>query len=356
MSQCCEMRPLDRWRAILRGDPVDRVPVFPWAFGHPAIILGYPNLGEFYAKPEISYKAQTIAREIYGWDQPNIFWSPSWGITEYGAKGVFPYNPKMMSVTMVEPRVKTPADAEKLEVPDPSKDPNMIEAMRWMKKSVEKKEMPAFFMSGGWLTNLDKFVAIQTLMLWLRSDPGLVKKLLAITVEFATRQAELIIKEMGTDWIALDAMPTDSNTLISPKTFEDVVLPSAKAVHQKVLDLGVPAWVSHYCSNQNGNIKAGLIDKIPLGKQGIIHFGPEVDLKVVVERFGKQYIVCGNVDPPSMLLQSFDQVVQLAKADIEKGKNSPRGYILGVGCEAPPRAPTANYYALIKASREYGKY
>jgi uroporphyrinogen decarboxylase len=262
----------------------------------------------------------------------------------------------MMSVTMVEPSVKTLEDAEKLEVPDPGKDPNMIEAMKWMKKAVDKKEMPAFFILGGWLTNLDKFVAIQTLMLWLRSDPGVVKKLLAKTVEFATRQTELIIKEMGTDWLALDAMPTDSNTLISPKTFGDVVLSSARDVHQKVLDLGVPGWISHYCSNQNGNIQAGHIDKIPLGKSGIIHFGPEVDLKVAVERFGKQYIVCGNVDPPSVMLQSFDQVMQLAKADIEKGKHSPKGYILGVGCECPPRAPAANYYALVNASREYGKY
>jgi len=137
--QSAEMTPLQRWRAILSGDPVDRVPVFPFAFGHNAILFGYPNLGDLYSKPELAYKTQIIAREIYGWDQPLFFWSPSWGITEYGGKSVFPYNPKMMSVTMVEPAVKTPEDAERLEVPDPKKDPNMIEAMKWMKKAVEKK-------------------------------------------------------------------------------------------------------------------------------------------------------------------------------------------------------------------------
>ncbi len=355
--QSAEMTPLQRWRAILSGDPVDRVPVFPFAFGHNAILFGYPNLGDLYSKPELAYKTQIIAREIYGWDQPLFFWSPSWGITEYGGKSVFPYNPKMMSVTMVEPAVKTPEDAERLEVPDPKKDPNMIEAMKWMKKAVEKKEMPMFFLSGGWLTNLDKIVEIQTVMRWIKYHPDLIKKLLAKTVEFAVRQTELLISEMGADtWIAMEATPTDSNTLISPQTFEQIVLPSAIAVHQKVLDLGVPMWFSHFCSNQNGNIKAGLIDRIPMGKPGIIHFGPEVDLKVTVERFGKKNIVIGNIDPPSIMLQPYEEVIRLAKADIEKGMHSPRGYIMGVGCELPPRTPTANVYALVKAAREFGRY
>jgi uroporphyrinogen decarboxylase len=359
MSHYCygEMNPSQRWRAIIRGDPVDRVPVFPWAFGHGAILLGYSNLGDLYAKPEVAYKAQTISRELYGWDQPLMFWSPSWGITEYGGKSLFPYNPKMMSVTMVEPAVKTPEDAEKLEVPDPGKDPNMIEAMKWMKKSVEKREMPMFFLCGGWLTNLDKIVEIQTVMRWLRKEPSLIKKLLAKTVEFAVRQTELLVKEMGADtWIAMDFTPTDSNTLISPKTFGDIVVPYATAAHQKVLDLGVPMWVTHYCSNQNGNILAGHIDKIPLGKPGVIHFGPEVDMKLVVEKFGKKHIVMGNVDPPSIMLQPYDEVVRLCKVDIEKGMHSPKGYMLGVGCELPPRTPVANVYAIMKAAREYGRY
>jgi len=29
---------------------------------------------------------------------------------------------------------------------------------------------------------------------------------------------------------------------------------------------------------------------------------------------------------------------------------------MGVGCELPPRTPTANVYALVKAARERGRY
>jgi uroporphyrinogen decarboxylase len=351
------MKPPERYKAILRGDPVDRVGVFPFGFGHFAMLLGHPSLGEIYEKPALSYKAQLLARELYGWDQPLFFWSPSFGIGEWGSKYLFPYNPKMMSVTMIDPVVKTPEDAEKLEVPDPKKDPNMKEALVYLKKAVENKEMPMFMLTGGWLTNLDKIVEIQTIMRWVRKNPDLLKKLLAKTVDFAIRQTEYICEEVGCDtWIPIEATPTDSNTLISPATFEKIVLPSAIDVHKKVLDLGVPMWFSHYCSNQNGNINAGFFERIPMGKPGIIHFGPEVDLRVTVERFGKKHIVLGNVDPPSIFLQSYDEAMKLCKADIEKGKDSPRGYMIACGCELPPRTPPANVFAFVKAAREYGRY
>jgi uroporphyrinogen decarboxylase len=233
----------------------------------------------------------------------------------------------------------------------------MKEALVYLKKAVENKEMPMFMLTGGWLTNLDKIVEIQTIMRWVRKNPDLLKKLLAKTVDFAIRQTEYICEEVGCDtWIPIEATPTDSNTLISPATFEKIVLPSAIDVHKKVLDLGVPMWFSHYCSNQNGNINAGFFERIPMGKPGIIHFGPEVDLRVTVERFGKKHIVLGNVDPPSIFLQSYDEAMKLCKADIEKGKDSPRGYMIACGCELPPRTPPANVFAFVKAAREYGRY
>jgi len=34
-----EMEPMERWRALLRGDPIDRVPVFPLVSGYAAIAM-----------------------------------------------------------------------------------------------------------------------------------------------------------------------------------------------------------------------------------------------------------------------------------------------------------------------------
>jgi uroporphyrinogen decarboxylase len=353
-----EMEPMERWRALLRGDPVDRVPVFPLVSGYAAIANGYPNLGEFWEKPEVSYRCQLVAREMHGYDQPFTIIPPGYGAAEWGSKILFPYNPKMGSVATIDPVVKTADDVERLEVPDPKTAPHYRELTETLKRAVREKQFPLVMLTGGWISTVAPQIApLETFMRWLKFQPDVAKKLLAKSREFAIRAAEHFVRELGSDtWMPWDGTPTDSNVLISPKTFGEVVLPSAMELHQKVLDLGAPMWFTHFCCNHHGNIKAGHIERIPMGKPGIIHFGPEVDVAFTVERFGRRNIVLGNVDPPSMVLKGHDDVVALARADIEKGKGSPKGYILGVGCELPPRAPPANVHALVRAAREYGRY
>jgi uroporphyrinogen decarboxylase len=353
-----KMTSSQRWKALLNGDPVDRVAVFPITFGHTAIIYGYPNLGAYYEKPDVAYKCQKIARELYGYEQPYVLLSPGYGSAEWGSKILFPYNPKMGAPSTIDPIVKTSEDVEKLEVPDPKKAFGYRELVETAKKIIAEKEIPLILVNGGWVSSVCPMIThVETFMRWLIYEPDVAKKLLAKSREFGIRSAEHFVRELGAgNFMAWDANPTDSNVLLSPKMFGEITLPSAMEVHQKVLDMGVPGWWTHWCSDHNKNIKAGYIDKVPLGKQGIIHFGPEVDVKTAVERFGNKYIVMGNVDPIPLLLRTHEECFELAKQDIEKGKHSPRGYVLGAGCEFPPRAPPANVYAFMKAAKEYGKY
>ncbi len=325
--------------------------------GHTALINGYPNLGDFYAKLDVQAKCQEIAKELYGYEQP-ILLMPMEVMSQWGSKLLYPYNPKMGSVVAIDHPVKTPEDVDKLEVPDIKKNEALRQFFELAKKLIAKKEMPQIIIAGGWITTVAPFlVSLETFMRWVVYQPELCHKLMKKSTEHAILQAELYAREFGPDtWIPWDASPTDSNVLISPKVFGDLVLPYVARMHQKTLDQGVPLWHTHWCSNHNGNIKAGHVDKIPMGERGIIQFGPEVDVKLAVERFGNKSIIMGNVDPPSMMLKTHEECMQLAKIDIDKGKHSPKGYILGVGCELPPRAPPANVYALVKAAREYGRY
>jgi uroporphyrinogen decarboxylase len=262
-----------------------------------------------------------------------------------------------LEVATIDPIVKTAEDVDKLQVPEPKTAAYYPEFTAMVKKIVAQREPVTIGINGGAITSVcPQITSVENFMRWLIYQPDVAKKLLAKSREFGIRTVEHWVRELGAEnFMLFDGFPTDSNVLISPKQFGEFVLPSLIELHQKALDLGATMWFSHWCSNHNGNIKAGHVDKIPMGKPGIIQFGPEVDLKVAVERFGKTNIVMGNVDPPSMMLKSYEECMQLAKQDIEKGKYSPKGYILGVGCECPPRAPPANVYALVKAAREYGK-
>jgi uroporphyrinogen decarboxylase len=41
---------------------------------------------------------------------------------------------------------------------------------------------------------------------------------------------------------------------------------------------------------------------------------------------------------------------------LKKAHDSPKGYLLGLGCELPIKTPPENVHALIDAARIYGKY
>ncbi|OKY78678.1 MAG: Methylcobalamin:coenzyme M methyltransferase MtbA [Candidatus Methanohalarchaeum thermophilum] len=350
-----KMTSMERWRSLVDGDPVDRVPVFPWAIGHAATTMGYETLGEYYSKPDVQLKCQKIEKELFGYDQPVCLLDPGYYGEAWGTEIEEPYREAMSAPSPTVPAASNAEELEELEVPDPEEDmPRFVELVG---SAIEEDLFPIVWIQGGWVSHTaPQLVELEKFMKWTRTDPDLCEIALDKTAEFAIKLAEYFADNFGTEWIPMDATPTDANILIRAEVFGDIVKPRAKKVHEKVLDLGVPMWYTHYCSDHLKNIEAGHIEDIPLGDPGIIHFGPEITIGDIKERFGKRNIVCGNVDPPTLQTGSFDEVTELCKQNIETGRDSSNGYMLGAGCEFPPRAPASNLYAMVKAAREYGQY
>jgi hypothetical protein len=99
--------------------------------------------------------------------------------------------------------------------------------------------------------------------------------------------------------LCMDAATTESNQVISPKVFEAFALPYAVELRQKTLAMAARMFTKH---------------------------------------------VCG------------DQIYELCKQAILKGKDSPRGYILMSGCELAPDTPPYNLYVMKKAVEDFGYY
>jgi len=354
-----EMSPMDRFNAMIRGEKVDRVPVFPLALGHCAHVMGYPTFGDLYSKPEVQVKCQIAARELYGWDQPTFAFNPGYYCADWGGDIEYPYRPKQGAISCKRAPVQTPEDLEKLQIPDPSKVPTMRTFLDTAKLAISFKQKPLMiWIHGGWISSTARgVVQIDKFMLWFYKAPDLVHKALDMTLEYGNRIMEYFVKEIGNDsWLPFDSCPIDSNVLVSAEFFGKFPLPRVIKLHQKGLDLGLPMWFTHWCCDHNRNINAGHVDPIPMGKPGALHFGNEVPLSVTVPRFGNKNIILGNVSPPALFLKPYEQALDLCRQNIEMGKSSPKGFVLAAGCEFPPRAPSINAYAMVKAAREYGRY
>jgi uroporphyrinogen decarboxylase len=82
-----------------------------------------------------------------------------------------------------------------------------------------------------------------------------------------------------------------------------------------------------------------------------------VDIGEAKVRVGDKVALLGNVRPTTvMYLGTPDDVRDNAKECLAKAWDSPKGYILGLGCGLPIDTPPANLHALVQAAREYGRW
>jgi len=187
-----KMTPIERWKALVTGDPVDRVPVMPLSQGHTALINGYPNLGDFYSKLDVMVRCQEIGKELYGYDQP-IQLLCIGVIAEFGTKILWPYNPKMGSAVAADHPVKKAEDVDKLEVPDITKSAVAKQVVELSKKLMAKKEMPMVLIGGGWITMVTPWlVSMENFMRWVIYQPELCHKLIKKSCDYGIQQIDTI--------------------------------------------------------------------------------------------------------------------------------------------------------------------
>jgi len=171
---------------------------------------------------------------------------------------------------------------------------------------------------------------------------------------FFIAQAEYWVETFGTENLMPTAgAPTESNQIVSPKQFEEFCLPYQKEVNERLLDLGVKHIFFHICGEQNLNLPYWA--QVPMGDPGIVTFGHEVDIDTA-SRYFPNDIIMGNVNPALIQTGTAEEVYELCKVCIEKGKKHRAGFILAPGCEVPVKAPPYNVWMMRKAIEDFGWY
>ena len=90
---------------------------------------------------------------------------------------------------------------------------------------------------------------------------------------------------------------------------------------------------------------------------GLLSLDNTIDLAEAKREVGERITLVGNIRPAdSMLLGTPETVEDNVKECLSKGYDSPRGYILALGCELPIKTPPENVHALSQAVRKYGRF
>ena len=347
------MTSAQRFNTLLKGESLDRVAFLSFTLGFCARNVGYP-VSVIYSDPEKSFWAQVWTREQYGYDSEPFYGYASYGGWEFGGEIKFPDGEYEQAPSHGRFAVDTEEDVEKLRLPDVKSAGMLPLAMQFSKLQDEHGLSPSVVV-GGPFTIAGNICQVDRLCRWLIKKPELAHQLLRLATDHVLDIAQYWIDTFGKGRVIIQIWePLAANQIISPKQFEKFVLPYQIELHGKILAMGIKCILCHVCGEQNMNLPHWA--QVPMGNPGIISVGKEVDISKAIDYFGETCIIAGNIEPAIIQTGTPQQIYELCRQAIEKGKRAPRGYALMQGCEVPVNTPPYNLYTMKKAIDDFGWY
>lgn len=349
----------ERIEALLRREKPDRVPLWPFGFaGYAAVNAGY-TIADAYNNPTKALDSQRGCCEQYGWVFTPAISYASFGGWEFGGEIEWPTGEFDQAPKILKHSVATEDDVWNLSVPDP-KTAGMVPVMTAFGKlsSQEQLENEPFNVrlpgAGGAFTVAGNIAGVEKLLRWMIKKPDVAHRLLRLATDYIVALGQYFKDTFGIGRVlATGGDPSSSNQLISPRHFEQFALPYNREVNEKLLEMGYKHLYVHICGEQNRNLPYWA--EIPMGDPGFVSFGHEVEIETAAEYFPHDIII-GNIEPAIIQTGTPQEVYEIAREVIEKGKRSPGGFALSPGCGLPPKAPPLNVWMMTKAVNDFGWY
>jgi len=340
------MTSLERLIAWVEGKPYDRILINPMVGEHAANVIGI-KASEYNLSAEKMAEAQIAAYRTYGHD---FVGTGPGQVAVPEAIGSILYIPDYSTPYVKQPVINEISDLDRLTIPNPHKDgrlPLFLEATNIIIDEVGN-EAPVGTILGGPLTTASSLRGTDKLLKDIYHNPDFVHKLLEFTLNSIIPFAKEIAKT-GSSICIVD--PVSSGSLISPKVFRDISYPYLKRFIAAISEFSSPPTL-HIC----GNTKKILSDLADSGA-GVLSIDNCLNLEEVKNTIGNKIPIMGNVHPTDVMFQGTPELVEkTVKESLKKAYDSPKGYILGLGCGLPMPTPPENIHALVNAGKKYGRY
>lgn len=348
------MTPSERMAALFAGRKPDRVPLGAMSTGFNTRNAGH-TVADAYQDPEKSFSDMQWTTEQYGWDPiPQYAGHTVLGAWDFGGQVRMPKGEYEGALVVTETPVTCEADVDKLTLPDPKSAGRIPEALRFSQLQADAG-LPVYFFSRSPFTMAANIVGIDLFLRWTMKKPALCQRLLELSLDHIINTLSLWVDTFGADRVfAWMSSPSESNQLVSPRTVKKFAIPFHEAYHHRLRRLGIGRFGLHVCGDQNLNLPL-LAESAPWPHPSVLSFGHEVDIETAAAHFPRD-IIFGNVEPAVIQTGSPQQVYDLCRAVIAKGKKAPGGFILGPGCGLPVAAPPVNVYAMTRAVHDFGWY
>lgn len=335
------MKPLERVRRRLRGEPVDRRPNFDIYMQRAAHHAGR-RLREYYLDHRALVEANLAVLEAFSLDVVQAISDPYREASDLGLDVEWPEDGLPIRRSILLPR---PEDASRLRLVAPEDGRRMsdrLDAVRLLRERVGD-DVPVM----GWVEGAFALASVlrgdTNVLLDLHDRPEWLKELLDRLVEVGVAFVRAQVAA-GAHVVGLgDSM----GSLVSPRQYREFVLPYEQRLFAAAKQAGAIPRL-HICGDTNHI----LADMAKSGAE-IVDLDWMVDLGRAAEVFGPDGPApCGNFDPVAVMLQGgADDVEAAARACAAAG--GPR-HFSAAGCEVPDGTPDANPLAHARTLKQLG--
>jgi len=360
-----KMTSKERMEALWNRQKPDRVALCGLDFAFSNKNAGY-TVRSGYDDPQKTFEAKQWTAEQYGWDV--IPWTighvilggwdfggiPKWPESEF--QGALMIETPPVEVLMDKLNVSPEEAVEKLEMPDPRTAGGIQIAMEYCKLEAEHG-LPVVFFPRSPMTSAANISGVEKFCKWTIKRPELCHKLVRMDLDHIFNVLQIWIDTFGAEKIIFSmSSPNEANQVISPKRFQEFAIPYHIELFERLRDMEIKRICFHICGEQNANLPFIAEELSPLWPHPtILSFGHEVDIEVAGKTFPED-IILGNVEPATIQIARPEEVYELCRIAIEKGKKCPGGFILAPGCELPITSPPVNVFQMTKAVNDFGWY
>jgi uroporphyrinogen decarboxylase len=336
------MNSRERVLAALRGEEPDRVPYCELGIDRSLAqkLMGWGEPQSQAHNLEVNQytleEAKTIASFLKFDNLSYVLRAPVYAQKSAGQDGRLFYGEGM---------IRTEADLETLELPDPYDDSLYTEAEKFVR---QKGEYATWFVTRIGIFPTMLSMGIEGFCIAVYENRCLVEAVLDRYCDWMMVVAERIC-QIGFDvFVSSDDLAFKTGPFLSPAMFRDLVMPRHQRVAEKI---SIP-WILH----SDGDVMPYLEDFLSLGITGL-HPNEKgaMDIRTMKREYGDRICLLGNVDL-NILGMGTRQDVEQEVRDLIRDVGPGGGYIVTSGNSLAGYLQPENVLALSRAVQEYGRY
>lgn len=327
----------ERLRALVEGQPVDRLPAQPMMMTFAGRFAGIP-FGEYCRHGEKMAEAQLKTWRALGTDMLLTCSDPAREVIDLAGEGsVRWFDDQPPAIDEPNAALNDKSRLKTFRMPDLSRPGRMqdrLEAIRILRREAGPDAVVVGWVEGA-LALAAELRGINAIMLDFYDDPDFVEELFAFCADLSCEYAAAQV-EAGADSIG---MSDAAASLIGLAFYEKHLWSRQRQILSVIREAGAMSRL-HMCGCTDV-----LLDKMAELPVDVYEIDFKTNLAKAREAFGPDAVICGNIDTLNVMLHGSVEKVREEAAKCHRICGD--RHIVAPGCETAPLTPVENVRALV---------